>query len=152
MYSEFIQYPKYIEYKFTLVLKIIEVNGRSMLPQLNPGDLLLTRTTNNLNRLDIAVFAINGVLVIKRVIGLPNEKVEICNNYTNINGKRLSNYFSIIPDNTSRCYSWVTNDDEYIIIGDNRKESIDSRKYGTVNKSQLKYKVILKLIPPRIIH
>ena len=93
------------------------------------------------NRGDIAVFKYpkdTKQYFIKRVIGLPGDKVKIQDNTVYINGNKLDE--SYLPPGTEtilplRGYGDVTlTDDEYFLLGDNRGQSLDSRIFGPVKK------------------
>jgi signal peptidase I len=84
-------------------------------------------------------------LLVKRVVGLPGEKVEISNDKLFINGSRV-----ILPNESSRTSldfpytgfpNIITNitlsDTEYFVIGDNRTNSVDSRFYGPIKWSNI---------------
>jgi len=75
---------------------------------------------------------------IKRVIGLPGEKIKVQNNAIYVNGTKLTEAY--LPDTTEtllplRGYGDITlADDEYFLLGDNRSQSLDSRIFGPVKK------------------
>ncbi len=75
---------------------------------------------------------------IKRVIGLPKEKVSIRDNKVYIDDQPLNEAYLGEGIETSlplRGYSEVTlGDDEYFLLGDNRDQSLDSRVFGPVKK------------------
>ena len=83
---------------------------------------------------------------LKRVIGLPNEKIEIKENKIYINDKLLDEPFDKIVDSNDpmKNFSPMTiPDNEYFLLGDNRPESMDSRywKPATVKKEDILGKV-----------
>lgn len=65
-----------------------------------------------------------GGVYVKRVIGLPGERVEIRDGRTWIDGEPLSEPYATGP---SEDYSAALGPDEYLVLGDNRAESYDSR-------------------------
>lgn len=87
---------------------------------------------------------------IKRIIGLPGEKVEVKSGKIYINGKLLKESYvlqdiksTIIPtDMVSQL-----RDDEYFVFGDNRDHSSDSREIGPIPKSNIQGKVTVVLFP-----
>ncbi|MFA7244205.1 MAG: signal peptidase I [Patescibacteria group bacterium] len=84
---------------------------------------------------------------LKRVIGLPTEKVVIAKNKVYINGKALEeSYISpgteIFPSGT-----WTLKNNEYFLMGDNRPQSNDSRYFGPVEKRFFVGKAIFMIYP-----
>ena len=75
---------------------------------------------------------------IKRVIGLPKDKVSLRDNKVFINDQELKEAYLPADTETSlplRGYSEVTlGDDEFFLLGDNRDQSLDSRVFGPVKK------------------
>lgn len=134
----------------------VEVNGSSMKPVLESGDvILINRLAYDLGkpkRFDIALFSRDGSGTnLKRIIGLPGETVQIKDNRIYINGSLLE---------TTSELSYVTiagiaefpvelGDDEYFLLGDNRESSEDSRfpGIGSVNRSRMIGKAWLRLQP-----
>lgn len=136
--------------------KRVEVNGSSMNPVLNSGDVVLVnRLSYDLgspDRFDIAVFEKeNSSLNIKRIIGLPGETVQIMENRIYIDGVPLE------AEDSLECaaiagaaeYPIQLGDDEYFLLGDNRESSEDSRfpGIGNIKRCQLVGKVWLKFQP-----
>ena len=81
---------------------------------------------------------------IKRIIGLPNEKISIANSKFYIND-RLINEAGFIYDSVRETdnLTLTLKENEYYVLGDNRLHSYDSRYFGPVNKKDLS-KVISK--------
>ncbi|MGQ9705716.1 MAG: signal peptidase I [bacterium] len=76
---------------------------------------------------------INRKNLIKRVIGLPGEKLEIKDGVVYINGKPLKEpYLKFKPEGNFGPYKIPS--DNYFLMGDNRNESSDSRYWGTLNR------------------
>lgn len=149
------------------------VDGRSMLPTLTNGQNLIVRSTNkNIKFGDIVVLAldkdINNLsnyvdkddeLIIKRVIGLSGDTVYCSGNQVYVNGIAIvENYLDeneytsdfnmamIINKNHGlSAENLVIPEDYYLVLGDNRNESSDSRFFGLFHKSQIvgiaKYKM-----------
>ena len=78
----------------------------------------------------------------KRVIGFPGEEITIDNNRIYIDGKLLHESYTTNPDDDTFYGSWVLQDDEYFIMGDNRANSFDSRFFGPVKQSDFKGKIV----------
>ncbi len=84
--------------------------------------------------------------VIKRIVGLPGDHVEINDGIVYINGEALDEPYT---ENTpTKGQSDITlNENEYFVLGDNRDDSYDSRDIGSINKKALIGKVIAKWFP-----
>jgi signal peptidase I len=102
-----------------------------------------------------ALLCQSGVYV-KRAIGLPGDRWEERNGYVYIDGKRLDEPY-VQPDrrdNESLQLSdllpgaTVIPKDRYLMMGDNRRQSCDSRRWGLVSRSALIGKVFLTYWPP----
>jgi signal peptidase I len=86
----------------------------------------------DLQRGDIAVFDHEQGTYVKRLIGLPKEKVEVRDGSVYVNGERLPETYETTA--ADYAYGPVTlGDDEYFFLGDNRNESEDSHVFGAVN-------------------
>ena len=95
-----------------------------------------------LDRYDIVVVKNNNELWIKRIIGMPNETVQIIEGEVYINDKRLEDdyYCEYFIENPGLAENKVfLGDNEYFVLGDNRNHSTDSRdaRLGVVKYSQI---------------
>ena len=136
----------------TFVVQLADVNGDSMQPTLQDGQLLLVskthRATNDYNRGDIVIFKEGNRFLIKRIIALPNETVQIIDNDIYINDKKINDFVDVQMDNVGVLSEKITlKDDEYICLGDNRNNSADSREFGPVKQSNMVGKVIFRFLP-----
>ena len=131
----------------TYIVTPVRVNGESMNNTFKNGDiLLLSKMDKKYERMDIVVFTYNGERLIKRIIGLPGEKVKIENNKLYINGEEVKDYRENI-EMLNYELEEVIEDNHYFLLGDNRNNSIDSRKLGTINIENISGKVIFSIIP-----
>ena len=87
--------------------------------------------------------------LIKRVIGLPGDTVELSAGVVRINGRLLDEPY-INGAQTScgnYCQPFVLGPDEYFLMGDNRVNSLDSRSFGPIPAGQLVGRVVLRYWP-----
>jgi signal peptidase I len=84
---------------------------------------------------------------IKRIIGLPGEKVEVKDGRVYINNHPLQeSYIAAKPD-----YQWgpvIVPPDSYVVFGDNRNDSYDSHYWGFVPRRKIIGRAIIRFWPP----
>jgi len=129
------------------VLSTVVVEGESMLPTLKPGNYCLVNCWlpffRGYRRGDIVVVRDRerGELMIKRVVGLPSDSIQVRRGQVYINGRPLTEAY--LPAQTYTAPREMGNRtfaiarDCYFVLGDNRPVSDDSRSYGAVNRSDL---------------
>ncbi len=142
----------------------IRVQGNSMYPTLHSGDFGLSNVIGyrlgGVNRFDIVVAYSEeeGIYIIKRVIGLPGETVQVSDNVLYIDGMRydeeflnedyqISKSMEINDSFTGNFGPYTIGEDEYFVMGDNRPVSKDSRKFGAIKKSSIRSKGIYVIYP-----
>ncbi len=124
----------------------VEVSGHSMDYTLKDGEKLwvnnLPFKEYKLN--DIVVANESGVRVVKRIVGLPNDRLIFVGDTLYRNGKAVEeDYVTDVGYEKGLLKVEITvPEGEYFLLGDNRDVSNDSRYFGTVTKSQLQGKVI----------
>jgi signal peptidase I len=152
-----------------LALPRSSISGQSMEPTLFGGQQLLISRVHYLigdpQRGDIAVFDNphddNNDILIKRVIGIPGDTVElrrepvaldgeeIIDSVLYVNGERLDEpYFVNRPCRIKCVGSWTLGQDEYLFFGDNRNRSNDSREFNAVLRENIIGKAIWRHWPP----
>ena len=130
----------------TFIVTPVRVNGESMYPTLKGGEVMLLNKLGKIDRFKIVVIKLEqgDENIIKRVIGLPGEKVEIKNDSIYINDKKITDKYGYIdPVSAKNGYSvtmkaLTLKDDEYFVLGDNRVISADSRIFGPIKASDIK--------------
>lgn len=129
----------------------VRVDGPSMNDTLHDGDiLLLDKYDNKYERFEIVVFNYNGERLIKRIIGLPGEVVSYKNNKLYINGNEIEDNYGLgYTENFELKDLNLTKipDNEYLLMGDNRNDSLDSRYFGTISKDKILGSVKYRLFP-----
>lgn len=132
------------------VLIYTEIPSGSMIPTLNINDkLIITKIfdTDNIKRGDILVFYSKefNERLIKRVIGLPGDNIEIIDGVVKVNGKELQEDY--VKENKIYNGSFQVPSKKYFFLGDNRPVSDDARfwdnpyidKEDIIGKAKLKY-------------
>lgn len=126
------------------VVQRVDVYGASMEPAYMEGDVILADkiclSFTEIERFDAVVFQYQyrkDQFYIKRVIGLPGEKVQIIDGQVYIDEVRLDDiYGTELIENPRRAAEPVLlGDDEYFLLGDNRNDSSDSRDSDIGNVS-----------------
>ncbi len=126
----------------------IRVSGESMHPTLEDKDIMILNEYyyrfNDIKRFDIIVIKLDNEYIIKRVIGLPGEKIEYKDNNLYVNDKKIKENFS--HEKTIDFKANVSKDG-YFVLGDNRVNSTDSRVLGAITKDKIKGKTNLTIFP-----
>ncbi len=78
-------------------------------------------------------------LFVKRVVGLPHETIEICDASVKVNSRDLAEPYvlrsaGIEPQKSMR---WDLQSREFIVLGDTRDDSLDSRRFGPIDLSEI---------------
>ena len=132
------------------------VKGTAMEPTYKNGDyLLINRFSKDYQRGDVVIFRYPKNLqqfFIKRIIALPGEKVQLKEgsvylyNTQHPNGYKLSEPYLAPDTQTIGLNENIIElaSDEYYVLGDNRKASLDSRSFGAVEESYFIGKVWFK--------
>jgi signal peptidase I len=130
------------------------VSGLSMAPQILSGEYVLINTFayrfGAPQRNDIVEFRRDGDargIFIKRVIGLPGDRVRIDNGSVYVNGTKLDEPYVRFTD-TRSFPEIVVPDGAVYVLGDNRAISEDSRFFGPVAEDRLMGKAVAGIWPP----
>ena len=136
----------------TLVLPVLQIEGTSMEPTLHNGDIVLLMKTTRFERGDLCGFTWNNKLLIKRVIGVPGDWIEIDTDGTvYLNGEKLDEPY-VEQKAFGECdleFPFQVPAEQYFVIGDMRESSIDSRNtlIGCIPKDQIVGKVFFRVWP-----
>jgi signal peptidase I len=144
----------------TFLVQPFLVDGSSMSPTFSNGDyVLVDELTYDLRapeRGEVVVFhdpQDYSTYFIKRIIGLPGERVTIANDvitvYDTANPKGIPLDESYLPKgtDTSGTYDFTLSSSSYLALGDNRSESYDSRMWGPLPKANIVGLVRVRLWP-----
>lgn len=128
----------------TYLFSPIRVTGNSMVPTLKNGNIMILNKIgykiNGLKRFDIVVINYEGEKIIKRVIGLPGEYVEYKDDKLYINGSLVEEDYerkSTDDFNLGMLDEETIPEDKYLVLGDNRPISKDSRIIGLIDKKDI---------------
>lgn len=132
----------------------IRVESVSMQPTLFAGNFVvvnkLTYQFGEPERGDIVVFEYppdpEQDPYIKRVIGLPGEQVQIAGGKVTINGVQIQEPYLVAE--TQQGGEWTVPDEALFVMGDNRRNSSDSRSWGVVPLENLIGKAVVVYWPP----
>lgn len=142
-----------------------QVNGQSMIPNFQDGEHVMTDKISykfrEPMRGEIVVFHSppaagcvegTGCDFIKRIIGIPGDRVAVRENAIWINGEKLPepyipSNFEILPGRATLDQEIYLAPDEYFVSGDNRPHSSDSRFWGPITKDEIVGRVFLRYWP-----
>ncbi|HEY9084666.1 MAG TPA: signal peptidase I [Candidatus Tyrphobacter sp.] len=139
-----------------------QVSGRSMEPQIDSGEYVLIDTLAyrfmRPTRGDIVAFrhgdsesGSSSSVYIKRIIGIPGNRIEIRRGIVFVNGRRIREPYVRFRDRRSFPATLVPPNSVYV-LGDNRADSEDSRVFGCVPESALIGKALAGIWPPGALH
>ena len=136
------------------------VKGESMEPNLSDGDRIIISKMSSIDRLDVIAFNAPSPYqddnYVKRIIGLPGDKIEIDDQQLYINGLAFDEYYLAEFDE----YQIMSSDfslekighveipeGTYFVMGDNRSRSWDSRDFGLINEESIIGEVVFRFWP-----
>lgn len=136
----------------TLVLPMVQVTGDSMTPTLDDGDVLLFVKTDNFDTGDLCGFYYQNKLLLKRVIGVPGDIIEIdSKGNVSVNGELIDEPY-LTEKALGECdieFPYQVPENRFFVLGDHRTTSIDSRSsaIGCIEESQIVGKVFMRIWP-----
>lgn len=147
------------KYSFLLILSIVAVctflftqyiihpfivAGDSMEPTLHNGQYVFANVISpKVERFNIVCIDMDDKRIVKRLIGLPGEHLTYKDNQLYIDGKKYEEPY--LKETYTENIDIRLNENEYYCLGDNRKNSKDSRIYGPFKFEQLYGKNIYKI-------
>ena len=136
----------------TLALPVLQIEGTSMEPTLTSGDIVLLNKTTLFGRGDICGFSWNNKILVKRVIGIPGDWIEIDTDGTvYLNGEKLEEPYAqqIAFGECDLEFPFQVPQEQYFVLGDMRESSIDSRNtlVGCVEADQIIGRIFFRIWP-----
>ena len=132
----------------------VYVSGTSMTPTLKNGEvLILNKLDRKYERFDIVVIDYKSEKInerlIKRIIGLPGDKIKYKDGKLYVNNKQVDDRFASFTSDFNMSSFDVTEipEGKYLVLGDNRIESLDSRRLGLIDEKEIKGTVNLRIFP-----
>ena len=135
-----------------LYLPVLSVQGESMAPTLENGQILIATKSKNIQRGDIIAFNYNNKVLLKRVIATQGEVVNIKEDGTvYVNGQIIEEKYitkKSLGDVTIEL-PYQVEEGKFFVMGDHRDTSIDSRSnsIGCIGKEQVLGKVSFRIWP-----
>ncbi len=133
------------------VAEAYEIKGKSMEPTFQEEQrVMLLKVFYGLQRGDIIIFsAVDNPTkdLIKRVIGLPGDEVEMRDGDVYVNGRRLDEPYVRETRRQENLRPERVPPGKYYVLGDNRPDSMDSRNFHPIDASSIKGKVVLRWWP-----
>ena len=129
----------------------VEVSGNSMAPTLKENDFIITENFSEVHRFDVIVFTSpTGGTLVKRVIGLPGDQIMYEKDQLFVNGEPVDEPFLKDVKKKKNEYVFTTDfhskdiinrkkipENQYFVLGDNRRLSKDSRSFGTISSESI---------------
>ena len=134
------------------ILPVLHIYGTSMTPALNNGELVAAIKTSDLKSGDVAAFYYNNKLLVKRVVGVPGDWIDLKENGDfYVNGELLDDPYleeKAFGDCNITLPIQVP-ESRYFLVGDHRSVSIDSRitAIGFISEEQIVGKLIYRVWP-----
>lgn len=164
--EEFWQWVKFFVLAGALVFLIqgfifipMTVEGNSMEPTLHQNDHVVMEKFSKIKRFDVVIFQLSdGTTYIKRVVGLPGEKITYQDDVLYVNDQPIEEDFIAKTKKNKKIHSpnFTTQEimdsetippDTYLVLGDNRNFSKDSRVFGGVKAEEIIGKVVFIYYP-----
>jgi len=139
------------------VFELALITSQSMEPTFRKGDYLLVNHANkgDWQRGEIVMFEKpdswdddgNGTLLVKRIIGLPNEYVQFGHGQPTVNGKRLLEPYLKDVEMPDDARPIQLGPNQYYVLGDNRDNSDDSRINGPIEAKDIRSSAVALVFP-----
>jgi len=140
------------------VFNVAEVEGRSMQPTLSDGDrVIVWQLFYTPDLFDVVVLEYaDGIYHVKRILGTPGDHVDYLDGQLVINGVVINEPY-LYEEFSHSGFTFeqlcqfdacqVIPENYFLVLGDNRNNSGDSRRYGLVHRSQIVGRSVLRIAP-----
>lgn len=140
------------------IISHTHVPTESMVPTIMPGDHLIVNRYpyyyRDPIRGEIVVFSLDKYNMIKRVIGVPGDTIDIINDQVLINGQLIDETSYLVENkktyrftNSVIKFPYTVPKDYYFVMGDNRSNSKDSRAFGAIPRQAIIAKAGFRIWP-----
>lgn len=136
----------------TLVMPVLQINGSSMTPTFNEGEIVLSVKTKDLETGDIIAFYHGNKILVKRVIAGAGSWVNMDDEgNVFVDGKKIKEKY--VKDKTIGDYDiefpYQVPDGSFFVLGDHRTVSIDSRnsEIGCIEQENIVGKIVFRVWP-----
>lgn len=120
------------------VLTTYHIEGDSMLPTLQTNDQVLVLRNTSIDYGDIVILdRPNDSDIVKRVIGLPGDRIEFKNSVLYLNGEALEEDYIASDNYVMKDQLYTVSANSLFVLGDNRDKSLDSRQLGEFTTDQI---------------
>ncbi len=136
----------------TIVMPVLQVNGSSMEPTLNDGNIVLVLKTDSFKTGDICSFYWQNKLLLKRVIGVAGDVINITEDGTVfVNGEAIDEPY-VSEKSLGECdidFPYQVPEGRIFVLGDHRSVSVDSRSstIGCIQSNQIVGRVLFCVWP-----
>lgn len=136
----------------TLFLPILQISGDSMSPTLEHDEIVVLLKTNEFKRGDLIGFYYQGKILLKRVVGLPEDEIAIdADGNVYVNGELLEEPY-VTQKELGDCdleFPYKVPATGYFVLGDRRSNSVDSRSsvIGAISLEDAIGKVFIRVWP-----
>lgn len=138
----------------------VSVHGRSMMPTFEEDDKVLLVKISPIENFDLIVFkAPEGKNFIKRVIGIPGDRLKMQEDQLYLNGRKMEEPYlkenrewakeQGYPQLTTEFGEFTVPTGYYFVLGDNRLNSVDSRTIGFIQRDAVLGEVKYRISPLR---
>lgn len=142
-----------IVFFYSFIVQPVEVFGEAMAPNYTNGQkYLVDKTNKDFKRGDVVVFDSpqnKNNLFIKRIIGLPGEMIKVEGGQVWIDGQILEESYLKEQLTSPGAFlregqEYLIPADNYMVFGDNRNNSLDSRSFGYIKEKDINGKIGIK--------